>query len=117
VARTSLDGVPLRRTPQDKVAVMSAVVVYESHWGNTAAIAREIAAGLGPEAQALTTDEASDDAVRDAELIVAGAPVIAFSLPSEKMLEGLGNGGRRLPSHREIPPLRRQGNVRSASRR
>jgi hypothetical protein len=77
---------------------MSAVVVYESHWGNTAAIAREIAAGLGPEARALATDEASDDAITDAELIVAGAPVIAFSLPSDKMLESLGDESRRAPS-------------------
>ena len=77
---------------------MSAVVVYESHWGNTAAIAKEIAAGLGPEARALTTDEASADAIRDAELIVAGAPVIAFSLPSDKMLESLDDESRKAPS-------------------
>lgn len=38
---------------------MNAVVVYESHWGNTAAVARAVAEGLGPEARALTTDEAS----------------------------------------------------------
>ena len=30
---------------------MKAIVVYESHWGNTAAIARAIAEGIGPEAQ------------------------------------------------------------------
>ena len=77
---------------------MGAVVVYESHWGNTAAIAREIAAGLGPEAKVLTTDEASADAIRDAQLIVAGAPVIAFSLPSEKMLASLGDESRKAPS-------------------
>ena len=28
---------------------MKAVVVYESHWGNTAEVARAIASGLGPE--------------------------------------------------------------------
>ncbi|MGE5590528.1 MAG: hypothetical protein ACM3ZA_07915 [Bacillota bacterium] len=38
---------------------MKAVVVYESHWGNTAAVARAIAAGMGPGAQALSTAEAS----------------------------------------------------------
>ena len=32
---------------------MKAIVVYESHWGNTAAIARAIAEGLGPEARAV----------------------------------------------------------------
>jgi len=30
---------------------MKAIVVYESYWGNTAAVARTIAEGLGPEAQ------------------------------------------------------------------
>jgi hypothetical protein len=65
---------------------VKAFVVYESHWGNTAAIARAIAEGIGPEARALTTDAASGDAIAGADLIVAGAPVLAFRLPSEKML-------------------------------
>ena len=77
---------------------MNVVVVYESHWGNTAAIARAIATGLGSEARALTTDEASSAAIMDAELIVAGAPVIAFSLPSDKMLDSLTNDSRKAPS-------------------
>jgi hypothetical protein len=68
---------------------MKAVVVYESHWGNTAAIARAIADGLGDEAQALTTDEASGSAIADVELIVAGAPVMAFGLPSDRMRDSL----------------------------
>jgi len=68
---------------------MKAVVVYESHWGNTAAIARAIADGLGHEAQALTTDEASGGAIADADLIVAGSPVMAFGLPSDKMRDSL----------------------------
>ena len=37
---------------------MKAIVIYESHWGNTAAIARAIAEGIGPEARALSTAEA-----------------------------------------------------------
>ena len=53
---------------------MKAVVVYESLWGNTAAIARAIAEGLGPGAEALTTDAASAGAVAEADLIVTGAP-------------------------------------------
>ena len=28
---------------------MKAIVVYESYWGNTAAVARAIAEGIGPE--------------------------------------------------------------------
>lgn len=62
---------------------MRAVVVYESHWGNTAAVARAIAEGLGPQAQAMNTDEAVGSAVAGAELVVVGAPVIAFALPRE----------------------------------
>jgi len=33
---------------------MKAIVVFESLWGNTAAIARAIADGLGPAARALS---------------------------------------------------------------
>jgi len=70
---------------------MRAIVVYESHWGNTAAVARAIADGLGPEARALTTDEATRDALQGVDLIVAGAPVMAFRLPTEGTLDSLAN--------------------------
>ncbi len=77
---------------------MKAVVVYESHWGNTEAIARAIAVGLGPEAQALTTDEASGALISDADLVVAGAPLIAFSLPSDKMRASIAAESGKAPS-------------------
>lgn len=38
--------------------MIKAIVVYESLWGNTAAVARAIAEGIGPEARALSTAEA-----------------------------------------------------------
>jgi menaquinone-dependent protoporphyrinogen IX oxidase len=82
---------------------MKAVVVYESHWGNTEAIARAIAVQLGPEAQALTTDEASGALISDADLVVAGAPLIAFSLPSDKMRASIAAESGEAPS----PPRRR----------
>ena len=69
---------------------MKAVVVYESHWGNTEAVARAIADGIGPDARALNTDEAVGAAVAGADLIVAGSPVMAFALPrtgSQQTLE------------------------------
>jgi len=73
--------------------------VYESLWGNTAAIARAIAEGIGPEAQALSTAEASATAIADADLIVAGAPVQGFRLPTEKMRESTRkNPGRGAPT-------------------
>ncbi len=78
--------------------MMNAVVVYESHWGNTAAVARAIAAGIGPDVRALTTDEASTEALTDVDLVVAGAPVIAFRLASDKMLEDMLDQSGKAPS-------------------
>src|SRR5688572_28011475 len=69
---------------------MNVLVVYESHWGNTAAVARAIAEGIGPEARALPTDAATPTVVGDADLVVAGAPVLGFRLPTDDMIKGLG---------------------------
>jgi hypothetical protein len=77
---------------------MQAIVVYESLWGNTAAIARAIAGGIGPETRALSTAEASGTAIADADLIVAGAPVLAFALPSDKMRASLGADPGKAPT-------------------
>ncbi len=63
---------------------MKVIVVYESYWGNTAAVARAIAEGLGPDAKALPTDEAAGAALGGVALVVAGSPLIAFQLPSER---------------------------------
>jgi hypothetical protein len=64
---------------------MRAVVVYESLWGNTAAVARAIAEGIGPETRVYATDEATPAVVENADLIVAGSPVFGFRLPTENM--------------------------------
>ena len=66
---------------------MDAIVVYESVWGNTAAVARAIAEGFGPEATAYATDEVPPERLAAADLIVAGSPVFGFSLPSDTMRE------------------------------
>jgi flavorubredoxin len=68
---------------------MKAVVVYESLWGNTAAVAHAIAEGIGAETPAVTTDAASGDVIADADLIVAGAPVLAFSLPTDAIRDNV----------------------------
>ena len=68
---------------------MQAVVVYESHWGNTEAVARAIAEGFGPEALAMTTNQAAAPVIAGVDLIVAGAPVMGFRLPDEGMIENL----------------------------
>ena len=70
---------------------MKAIVVYESLWGNTAAIARAIAKGIGPEARALSTAEATAAVTADADLIVAGAPLHAFRLSTDKIRNTLAN--------------------------
>ena len=77
---------------------MKAIVVYESHWGNTAAIARAIAEGIGPEARAVSTAEATGDALSGADLIVAGAPLLGFSLPTESMVKGLASEAGKAPA-------------------
>jgi hypothetical protein len=79
---------------------VKSVVVYESLWGNTAAVARAVADGLGPEARALSTAEADATALDGAGLIVAGAPVLGFKLPTEKMRESV----RRTPGKAPAPP-------------
>ena len=84
---------------------MKAIVVYESHWGNTAAIARAIAEGIGPEARALSTAEATGEALSGVDLIVAGAPLLGFSLPTEDMLKGLG-GNAPTPPDLSHPSMR-----------
>ena len=76
---------------------MKAVVVYESHWGNTEAIARAVAAGFGPEAEVLTTDQALDSVLMGADLVVAGAPLIAFGLPSDKTRGGVAAESAKAP--------------------
>jgi hypothetical protein len=86
---------------------MKAIVVYESHWGNTAAIAQAIAEGIGPEARAVTTTEATPDLIDNAELVVAGAPVMAFSLPKDSMLESMTRDAKApIPPDVSHPSLR-----------
>jgi flavorubredoxin len=87
---------------------MKAIVVYESLWGNTAAIARAIADGLGPDAKALTTDAADEEIVRDADFIVAGAPVLGFALPTDGMRDSVARteAGAPTPPDLSHPSLR-----------
>jgi len=81
---------------------MKAVVVYESHWGSTAAIARAIAQGIGPDTPALATDEADVVAVSDVDLLVAGAPVMGFRLPTEGAERAVLNAVATAPSAPDV---------------
>ena len=80
---------------------MLALVVYESFWGNTAAIARAIAEGIG-DARVLTTDEALPELVAAADLVVAGAPVLGFRLPTEGMRSSLPRTELRAPTPPDV---------------
>ena len=71
---------------------MEAIVVYESVWGNTAAVARAVAEGIGGGTRAFAADEVPPELLAKADLIVAGSPVFAFSLPTEKMRETILRG-------------------------
>jgi hypothetical protein len=81
---------------------MKAVVVYESLFGNTAAIAEAVAEGIGPDARAMTTDEATPAVVAGADVVIAGAPVIAFGLASEKTRQGIGREERAAPTPADV---------------
>ena len=85
---------------------MRAIVVYESHWGNTAAVARAIAAGIGSEAQALSTADATAEVVASAELVVAGAPLMALRLPTEQIVDGIVAKTDDPPVDRGHPTMR-----------
>ena len=87
---------------------MKAVVVYESLWGNTAAVARAVADGIGPEATVCSTAEATAAVVEGDDLIVAGAPVLGFKLPTAKMREGVRAAPGKAPSPPDLshPSLR-----------
>ena len=68
---------------------MHTLVVYELFFGNTAAVARAIAEGMGPEASAMTTDDATPEVMSQADLVVVGAPVLGFRLPTDDIRAGL----------------------------
>lgn len=77
---------------------MKAIVVYESLWGNTAAVARAIAEGMGPGACALSTAHATPDRMADADWIVAGSPLFAFRLPTDDIRETIRKKAATFPA-------------------
>ena len=87
---------------------MKSLVVYESLWGNTAAVASAVAEGLGPDARAVSTAEASGDMLDGVDLVVAGAPVLGFKLSSEKMRDSIRTNWGKAPTPPDLshPSLR-----------
>jgi hypothetical protein len=78
------------RAPMDRGVTMRAVVVYESMYGNTRAVAEAVAAGMEPYAlvSVLPVAEAGPDAdaLRNVDLLVAGGPthVRGMSRPTSR---------------------------------
>jgi hypothetical protein len=79
-----IEGVGSFRRRQEG-GVMKTIVVYESLWGHTSAIARAIAEGIGPDCRALSTAEACDAEMEGVDFVVAGAPILGFTLPTDSM--------------------------------
>jgi hypothetical protein len=69
---------------------MRSLVVYESMYGNTEAIARSIAEGLTPlgRCDVATVDALGDGALTDVDLLVVGAPTQAWGLPRPRTWYG-----------------------------
>lgn len=59
---------------------MDAMVVYESMWGNTEAVARAIASGLGADVVVTEVADAPVDLPDGVHLLVVGGPTHAFSM-------------------------------------
>jgi hypothetical protein len=79
---------------------MHAVIVFESIWGNTELIGREIASGLG----GVTTDvvdaaTAPEALAADVDLLIVGGPTHAFSMSTERTREAAKQqGATRIPA-------------------
>jgi len=87
---------------------VKALVVYESHWGNTAAVAHAIAEGIGTGVRVMSTAEANAAELEGTDLLVVGAPVIGFRLPTEQALEDMRTkpGKEKNPPDLSHPPVR-----------
>ena len=73
-------------------------MLYESLWGNTAAVARAIAEGIGPATRVGHTGEITPQEAANAALLVVGAPVHAMSLPTAGSLASVARRART-PGH------------------
>ncbi len=79
---------------------MHAIVVFESIWGNTEQLAREVAAGIGGE-RTEVVDVASAPAALDSDvdLVVVGGPTHAFSMSTASTREAAKQqGAERIPT-------------------
>ncbi len=77
---------------------MSTLVVYESMWGNTRAVAEAVARGLGPDVPVVDVGRAPSPVPGEVELLVVGGPTHAFSMSREGTRKGAVERGAE-PGH------------------
>ena len=83
---------------------MSILVVYESMWGNTGAVADAIARGLGPDAEVVEVTHAPAVIPADVDLLVVGGPTHAFSMSRGTTRQDAAQRGA--PVGQESPGIR-----------
>src|SRR5215467_8234767 len=85
---------------------MRALVVYESMYGNTRAVAVEIAAGLAAthEVTVVPVNRASRELVAAADLIVAGSPTHMHGMPTETSRRSAAETARKQGSGLVLDP-------------
>jgi flavorubredoxin len=73
---------------------MHALVVYETIWGNTEQVAREVAAGLGADSVDIVDAASAPPALEDdVDLLVVGGPTHAFSMSTASTRESARQQG------------------------
>lgn len=79
---------------------MHAMVVYETVWGNTEELAREIAAGIGADTVDVVDAASAPPAIEnDVDLLVVGGPTHAFSMSTASTRESARQqGATRIPA-------------------
>lgn len=79
---------------------MHAMVVYETVWGNTEQLAREIAEGIGADTVDVVDAASAPPAIEDdIDLLVVGGPTHAFSMSTASTRESARQqGATRIPA-------------------
>ncbi len=72
---------------------MHVVVVFESLWGNTEQLAREIAAGIGERTDVVDAESMPGSLDVDVDLLVVGGPTHAFSMSTSSTREAAKQQG------------------------
>lgn len=83
---------------------MSAIVIYESLFGNTARIAEAVAEGLseaGEETKLLPVADAEPDAIAGVDLVLLGGPTHVHGMSSARTRHGAVDDARKHPGRPE----------------